>query len=157
MNVKFFIDRPIFASVISIFIVLLGFISLFTLPVEQYPNIAPPTIMVSASYPGASAEAVQNSVIVPLEQAINGVEDMIYIQSSATNSGTASISVFFKQGTNADMAAVNVQNRVARATGMLPAEVNQIGVTTMKRQTSVLQAFSLYSPNGTYDATFLSN
>jgi hydrophobe/amphiphile efflux-1 (HAE1) family protein len=157
MNVKFFIDRPVFASVISIFIVLAGIIGSFSLPVEQYPDIAPPTIMVMTSYPGADAEAVQKSVIVPLEQAINGVEDMMYITSSASNTGSVDITIYFKQGTDPDMAAVNVQNRVARATGLLPAEVNQIGVQTIKRQTNILQAVSFYSPNGTYDKNFLAN
>lgn len=157
MNVKFFIDRPVLASVISIFIVLAGVIGLFSLPVEQYPDIAPPTIIVSTAYPGADAEAVQKSVVVPLEQAINGVQDMMYITSSASNAGMVNITIYFKQGTDPDMAAVNVQNRVARATGVLPAEVNQIGVQTIKRQTNILQVISFYSPKGTYDKNFLSN
>lgn len=157
MNVKTFIDRPVFASVISILIVLLGIIGLSSLPIETFPDIAPPTIMVSASYPGASAESIQKSVVVPLEQAINGVEDMMYMTSSSSNSGSASITVYFKQGTDPDMAAVNVQNKVATATGLLPAEVNQIGVTTMKRQTSMLQVFSLHSPNNKYSNEFLTN
>ena len=115
-----------------------------------------PTVMVRASYPGASAETIQKSVIVPLEQAINGVEDMTYMTSSAAV-GSASVTVYFRQGTNADMAAVNVQNRISRATGQLPSEVTQIGVTTMKRQTSMVKIFSLYSPDDSYDETFLSN
>ena len=157
MTLKHFIDRPVLASVISIVIVLGGIIGLASLPVEQYPDIAPPTVMVRASYPGASAETIQKSVIVPLEEAINGVENMMYMDSSASNAGSASITVYFRQGTDADMAAVNVQNRVATTTGALPAEVTKIGVTTMKRQTSMLKIFSLYSPDDSYDETFLSN
>ena len=156
MTLKHFIERPVLASVISIVIVIAGLIGLATLPVEQYPDIAPPTVMVHASYPGASAETIQKSVIVPLEQAINGVEDMTYMTSSAAV-GSASVTVYFRQGTNADMAAVNVQNKVSRATGQLPPEVTQIGVTTMKRQTSMVKIFSLYSPDDSYDETFLSN
>ncbi len=157
MTLKHFIERPVLASVISIVIVIAGLIGLATLPVEQYPDIAPPTVMVHASYPGASAETIQKSVVVPLEEAINGVEDMIYIQSSATNAGSASVTVYFKQGTDPDMATVNVQNRVATATGALPAEVTRIGVTTMKRQTSMLMVFALNSPDDTYDEVFLAN
>lgn len=120
MTLKHFIERPVLASVISVLIVIAGLIGLATLPVEQYPDIAPPTVTVRASYPGASAETIQKSVVVPLEEAINGVEDMMYIQSDASNSGSASISVYFKQGTDPDMATVNVQNRVATATGASP-------------------------------------
>ena len=157
MNLRTFIERPVLSAVISITIVVVGIIGLFSLPVEQYPDIAPPTIMVSTTYYGASAETLQKSVIAPLEEAINGVEDMTYMTSTATNSGTVSITVYFKQGTDPDMAAVNVQNRVSRATGQLPAEVTQVGVTTSKRQTSILQMFSLYSPDDSYDENFLSN
>ena len=157
MTLRHFIERPVLASVISIVIVIAGLIGLATLPIEQYPDIAPPTVMVHASYPGASAETIQKSVIVPLEEAINGVEDMMYIQSDASNSGSASISVYFKQGTDPDMATVNVQNRVATATGALPAEVTKIGVTTMKRQTSMLMVFALNSPDDSYDEVFLAN
>ena len=157
MNLRTFIERPVLSAVISITIVVVGIIGLFSLPVEQYPDIAPPTIMVSTTYYGASAETLQKSVIAPLEEAINGVEDMSYMTSSATNSGSVSITVYFKQGTDPDMAAVNVQNRVSRATGQLPAEVTQVGVTTSKRQTSILQMFSLYSPDDSYDENFLSN
>ena len=157
MNLRTFIERPVLSAVISITIVVVGIIGLFSLPVEQYPDIAPPTIMVSTTYYGASAETLQKSVIAPLEEAINGVEDMTYMTSSATNSGSVSITVYFKQGTDPDMAAVNVQNRVSRATGQLPAEVTQVGVTTSKRQTSILQMFSLYSPDDSYDENFLSN
>ncbi len=157
MNLKYFIDRPILSVVISVFIVLVGLIGLVSLPVEQYPDIAPPTVRVSTTYSGANAEAVQNSVIVPLEEAINGVENMTYMESSASNSGSASISIYFKQGTDPDMAAVNVQNRVSRATSLLPAEVTRVGVETIKRQSSTLKIFALYSPDGTYDETFLTN
>ena len=157
MNLRTFIERPVLSAVISIAIVVVGIIGLVSLPVEQYPDIAPPTIMVSTTYYGASAETLQKSVIAPLEEAINGVEDMTYMTSTATNSGTVSITVYFKQGTDPDMAAVNVQNRVSRATGQLPAEVTQVGVTTSKRQTSILQMFTLSSPDDSYDENFLSN
>ena len=157
MNLRTFIERPVLSAVISITIVILGIIGLFTLPVEQYPDIAPPTIMVSTTYYGASAETLQKSVIAPLEEAINGVEDMTYMTSTASNAGTVSITVYFKQGTDPDMAAVNVQNRVSKATGQLPAEVTQVGVTTSKRQTSILQMFSLHSPDDSYDENFLAN
>ena len=156
MTLRHFIERPVLASVISIVIVIAGIIGLASLPVEQYPDIAPPTVMVRASYPGASAETIQKSVVVPLEEAINGVEDMTYMTSSAA-AGSASISIYFRQGTDPDMAAVNVQNKVSTATGQLPSEVTQIGVTTMKRQTSMVKIFSLYSPDDSYDETFLSN
>ncbi len=157
MNLRTFIERPILSAVISISIVVVGIIGLFTLPVEQYPDIAPPTIQVSTSYFGASAETLQKSVIAPLEEAINGVENMTYMTSTASNAGVVDITVYFKQGTDPDMAAVNVQNRVSKATGQLPAEVTQVGVTTSKRQTSILQMFSLYSPDDSYDEKFLSN
>ncbi len=156
MTLRHFIERPVLASVISIVIVIAGIIGLASLPIEQYPDIAPPTVMVHASYPGASAETIQKSVVVPLEEAINGVEDMTYITSSAA-AGSASISIYFRQGTDPDMAAVNVQNKVSTATGQLPSEVTQIGVTTMKRQTSMVKIFSLYSPDDSYDETFLAN
>ena len=142
---------------ISVLILAIGLISLFTLPVEQYPDIAPPTVYVTASYTGADAEAVMNSVIMPLEESINGVEDMMYISSSASNAGLAIIQVYFKQGTDPDMAAVNVQNRVAKAQGLLPAEVMKVGVSTMKRQTSFLQIGALVCTDGRYDQTFLAN
>ena len=145
------------AMAISILILAIGLISLYTLPVEQYPDIAPPTVMVQASYTGADAEAVMNAVIMPLEESINGVENMMYITSTATNNGSAEITVYFKQGTDPDMAAVNVQNRVSKAQGLLPAEVTRIGVTTMKRQTSFLQIDALVSSDNTYDQTFLAN
>jgi HAE1 family hydrophobic/amphiphilic exporter-1 len=157
MRLKVFIHRPVLSAVISIAIVLLGLIALFTLPVEQYPDIAPPTVMVMTSYPGANAATVQKTVIAPLEESINGVENMDYIKSETSNSGAATVYVYFKQGTNPDMAAVNVQNRVSKAVGLLPAEVNQIGVATIKRQNNIMQIISLYSPDGSYDESFLSN
>jgi len=157
MKAKLFIDRPILASCISAMLIMLGLIGLSQLPMEEYPEIAPPTIVVQATYTGANASTLQKSVIVPLEEAINGVEDMIYMTSTATNSGSATISIYFKQGTNSDMAAVNVQNRVSKVTGQLPAEVTKIGVTTEKRQTSQLKIMALYSPDGKYDTRFLNN
>ena len=157
MKGNIFIKRPAMAMAISILILAIGLISLYTLPVEQYPDIAPPTVMVQASYTGADAEAVMNAVIMPLEESINGVENMMYITSTATNNGAAEITVYFKQGTDPDMAAVNVQNRVSKAQGLLPAEVTRIGVTTMKRQTSFLQIDALVSSDNTYDQTFLAN
>lgn len=157
MNLRFFIDRPVFSGVISVVIVLMGFIALSNLPVEQYPDIAPPTIQVFANYPGANAETVQKSVVVPLEESINGVEDMTYITSTASNNGDAMINVYFKQGSNADMAAVNVQNRVSTALSLLPAEVTKVGVTTMKQQNAELKTFSLFDPTGKYDLQFLNN
>lgn len=156
MNTKTFIHRPLLSMVISVIIVLLGVISLLSLPVERYPDIAPPAIYVWASYPGASAETVQKSVVMPLEEAINGVEGMTYMTSSASN-GSASITIYFEQGANADMAAVNVQNRVIQAQGQLPAEVLKTGVSTEKRQPGQLRIIALESPKGTYDENFLSN
>ena len=135
MKGNIFIKRPVMAFSISILILIVGFISLGTLPIEQYQDIAPPTVRVSATYTGASSDAVMKSVIQPLEEAINGVENMTYMQSTATNSGSADISIYFKQGTDPDMAAVNEQHRVSKAQGLLPAEVTKIGVTTQKRQT----------------------
>ena len=157
MKGNVFIKRPVMAISISVLILVIGLISLLTLPVEQYPDIAPPTVYVSAQYTGADAEAVMNSVIMPLEESINGVENMMYITSTASNSGLAIIQVYFKQGTDPDMAAVNVQNRVAKAQGLLPAEVTKIGVSTQKRQTSFLQIGALVCNDGRYDQTFLAN
>lgn len=157
MNLRYFIDRPVLSIVISVVIVLMGVISLFSLPVEQYPDIAPPTINVFTSYPGANAETVQKAVVVPLEESINGVEDMTYITSTASNSGDATLNIYFKQGSNPDMAAVNVQNRVSTALSLLPAEVTKIGVTTMKQQNAELKTFALYSADGKYDLQFLNN
>jgi len=152
-----FIERPILSSVISIIIVILGILGLIALPIEQYPDIAPPTIRVSTTYTGANAETVLKSVIVPLEEQINGVENMTYMNSTASNNGSASIEVYFKQGTNPDMAAVNVQNRVARANSILPAEVTRAGVIVAKRQTSMLLVFSIYSEADEFDEIFLQN
>lgn len=157
MNLRFFIDRPVFSGVISVVIVLMGVIAMFSLPVEQYPDIAPPTINVFTVYPGANAETVQKAVVVPLEEAINGVEDMTYMTSTASNTGDASITIYFKQGANADMAAVNVQNRVNGALSQLPAEATKSGVTTEKQQNSELMTFALYSPDDRFDQTFLNN
>jgi HAE1 family hydrophobic/amphiphilic exporter-1 len=154
---KTFIERPVLSTVISIIILLLGFISISSLPIEQYPDIAPPTIKVTATYPGANAETVLESVIIPLEEQINGVEGMTYITSTASNNGMADITVYFDQTMDADIAAVNVQNRVSRANALLPQEVKQIGVTTQKQQTSALMFLSLYSDNKDYDATFIQN
>jgi HAE1 family hydrophobic/amphiphilic exporter-1 len=152
-----FIERPILSSVISIIIVILGILGLFSLPIEQYPDIAPPTVRVSANYTGANAETVLKSVIIPLEEQINGVENMTYMTSTAANNGSASIEVYFKQGTNPDMAAVNVQNRVARAQSILPSEVTRAGVVTAKRQASILLIASIYSADGRFDETFVQN
>lgn len=157
MNVKTFVERPVLSAVISIVIALLGIIGLKTLPIEQYPDIAPPTVMVMTQYYGASAETVQKAVIAPLEEAINGVENMTYMTSTATNTGSAEIYVYFKQGTDPDMAAVNVQNKISSATAQLPAEVKTVGVQAFKRQTSMLQIFTVSSPDDSYDANFLSN
>ena len=154
---KKFIDRPVLSTVISIIIVILGILGLVTLPVSQYPEIAPPTVQVSASYQGANADVVMNSVVIPLEEQINGVEDMTYMTSSASNDGSASITVNFKLGTNPDLAAVNVQNRVARATSLLPAEVTRSGVITAKRQASNVLIFVIHSDNPNYDQKFLQN
>lgn len=157
MQIKVFIDRPILAVVISLFVVFLGLIGLSQLPVEQFPEIAPPTVSVSARYTGASAETVQKSVIVPLEEAINGVEDMMYMVSSATSTGSANIQIYFRQGTDGDMAMVNVQNRLASAESLLPAEVTKSGVTVRKRQTSKIKTLALYSPDGSFDEKFITN
>lgn len=157
MNLRFFIDRPVFSIVISVVIVLLGFIALTALPIEQYPDIAPPTVRVSTSYPGANAETAQKAVLIPLEEAINGVENMDYIQSGTSNSGEVFIDVVFKQGVDPDMAAVNVQNRVSKATGQLPVEVTKIGIQTVKQQKSTLKVFALYSPDDTFDRQFINN
>ena len=155
MTFTTFIKRPVLSTVISILTVLLGFIGLVSLPIEQYPNIAPPTVAIWTSYPGADAETVKNSVITPLEESINGVEGMDYITSTAST-GSAQISVLFRQGANPDMCAVNVQNRVSQAAALLPAEVNQIGVTVTKRQTSQVIMYTITS-DGRYDDEFLTN
>lgn len=157
MKLDAFINRPVLSTVISIFIVILGIVGLLWLPVLQYPDIAPPTVDVSANYTGANAQTVLNSVIAPLEEQINGAEGMMYMQSTATNTGSADITVYFEQGFDPDMAAVDVQNRVSMAESLLPAEVTSYGVTTRKRQTSTLLVFSLYSPDNTYDNSFIEN
>jgi len=152
-----FITRPVLATVISVILVILGVVGMTQLPITRFPDIAPPSVTVTASYPGASAETVGRSVAPPLEEAINGVENMIYMTSTSANDGSLSINVFFKQGTNADQAAVNVQNRVAQATSRLPAEVNEIGVSTIKRQNSMIMLVNLSSATDEYDQTFLQN
>ena len=157
MNIKTFVDRPILSGVISVAILIVGLIALSQLPLEQYPDIAPPTVSVMANYSGASAETVMKSVVVPLEESINGVENMMYMTSNATNAGSSTIRIFFKQGTDPDMSVVNVQNRVAEAQRLLPAEVVQSGVTVRKMQTSTLMFASLYSPDDSFEANFLTN
>lgn len=157
MKLDIFIDRPVLSTVISIILVILGILGLFTLPVTQYPDIAPPTVKVTANYPGANAQTLLESVIIPLEEQINGVEGMTYITSTASNNGSASIDVFFEQDVNPDIAAVNVQNRVSRANSILPAEVVRAGVITQKQQTSALMYCALYSTNEDYGDTYLQN
>ena len=157
MKLDTFINRPVLSTVISIFIVILGVVGMLWLPITQYPDIAPPTIEVSTTYTGADAKTVLNSVIAPIEEQINGAEGMTYIQSTATNTGSATITVYFEQGFDPDMAAVDVQNRVAKAQSMLPAEVTRVGVITQKRQTSMLLVFSLLSPNGKFEQEFIEN
>ena len=157
MKLDRFINRPVLSTVISVLIVILGVIGLATLPITQYPDIAPPTVQVRATYTGANSTAVLNSVIAPLEDQINGVENMMYIQSTASNNGAADINVYFNQGTDPDMAAVNVQNRVSMAQGLLPAEVTKVGVTTQKRQNSMLMVFSLYDETDSYNIEFIEN
>ena len=157
MSIKTFIDRPVLSCVLSVFIVLLGAIGLSRLPMEQFPEIAPPTVRVSATYTGANAETLQRSVIAPLEEAINGVEGINYMTSSANNNGQATVTIYFRQGTDPDMAAVNVQNRIAQAQGLLPAEVVQSGVNVRKSQNSTAKIVALYSPDDRYDQKFIFN
>ena len=157
MKLDNFINRPVLSTVISIFIVIFGLLGLVSLPIEQYPDIAPPTVRVSTTYTGANAQTVLNSVIAPIEEQINGAENMEYMNSSASNNGSASIEVHFKQGTDPDMAAVDVQNRVAKAAAFLPSEVNQVGVITQKRQSSMLMVIGMYDPNDQYTTQFIDN
>ena len=157
MKNNIFINKYVMACAISIVIALVGYISMSTLPVEQYPDIAPPTVQVSTSYTGADENTVMKSVIQPLEENINGVTDMTYMTSKATSNGDVEINVYFKQGVDPDMAAVNVQNRVTRAQALLPAEVNKVGVTVEKRQNNILQIFAVRSVDGKYDEDFISN
>ena len=157
MQIRTFIDRPILSGVIAVLMVLFGLIALANLALEQFPEIAPPTVRINANYTGANAETVQKSVVVPLEEAINGVEGMMYMSSTASNTGSASISVFFRQGTDPDMAMVNVQNRAATVQGRLPADVVKGGLTVRKRQTSNIKQLTVYSADGTFDRTFLAN
>lgn len=152
-----FIKRPVLSTVISILIVILGLIGLLTLPIEQYPDVAPPTVSVRTTYTGADAETVKNSVLAPLEESINGVENMDYMESTASNDGSASITIYFRQGVNADMCAVNVQNRISQAQSQLPAEVTRVGVTVNKRQSSQVIMYALVSPDGRYDDQFITN
>jgi HAE1 family hydrophobic/amphiphilic exporter-1 len=154
---KRFIERPVLSTVVSIILLILGGLSIFTLPISLFPDIAPPSVLVSATYPGANAEVVARSVATPLEEAINGVENMTYMTSNSSNDGSMSLTVFFKQGTNADIAAVNVQNRVSKATSQIPAEVIQAGISTQKQQNSIIMFIGLYSTDTSYDETFLQN
>jgi HAE1 family hydrophobic/amphiphilic exporter-1 len=155
MNVTPFIKRPVLSTVISILIVVLGIVGYIRMPISMYPKIAPPTVQVRASYPGANAKTVLNSVVTPLEEQINGVEGMQYISSTASNNGSASITINFNLNTDPDIDAVNVQNRIEQAKSQLPQEVTQTGVTARKQQTDRLLMFSLYSPKGKYRAGFL--
>lgn len=157
MKLNTFINRPVLSTVISIIIVILGFIGLISLPIEQYPDVAPPTISVTANYQGANAETVLNSVVVPLEEQINGVEGMTYMTSTAANDGSCRINIYFEHGVDPDMAAINVQNRVTQASNLLPAEVTKAGVTTQKRMTSMVMAFAIYSENPAFDEAFVQN
>ncbi|MDE6806753.1 MAG: efflux RND transporter permease subunit, partial [Muribaculaceae bacterium] len=157
MKLDNFINRPVLSTVISIFIVIFGLLGLMSLPIEQYPDIAPPTVRVTTTYTGANAQTVLNSVIAPLEEQINGAENMEYMTSSASNNGSATIEVYFKQGTDPDIAAVDVQNRVSKAASFLPSEVNQVGVITQKRQTSMLMVIGMYDPSDQYTTQFIDN
>src|SRR5687768_373707 len=154
---KRFIERPVLSTVVSIILTLLGLLSLYSLPITLFPDIAPPTIQVTATYPGANAEVVARTVATPLEEAINGVEDMTYMTSTSSNDGTLAINVYFKVGTNADLAAVNVQSRVSRAVSQLPQEAVQAGISTQKQQNSMIMVPLIYSTDSTYDETFLQN
>src|SRR5215469_1235531 len=154
---KRFIERPVLSTVVSIILLILGGLSIFTLPISLFPDIAPPSVQVQATYPGANSEVVARSVATPLEEAINGVEGMTYMTSNSSNDGSMLLTVFFKQGTNPDIAAVNVQNRVSKATSQIPAEVIQAGISTQKQQNSIIMFVGLYSTDSSYDETFLQN
>src|SRR5215217_4068626 len=152
-----FIERPVLSTVISILILLLGGIALTTLPITKFPDIAPPTVQVTAEYPGANAEVVARAVATPIEEAVNGVENMTYMTSSSNNDGTMALNVYFSQGTDPDIAAVNVQNRVSKAISQIPQEVVQAGISTQKQQNSIIMFVALSSEDSTYDETFLLN
>src|SRR5258706_15004131 len=155
--IKRFIERPVLSTVVSIIILLLGLISLFSLPITLFPDIAPPTVQVTAAYPGANAEVVARAVATPIEEAVNGVENMTYMTSTSSNDGSMTLNVYFKVGTNPDLAAVNVQSRVSRATSLIPQEVIQAGISTQKQQNSIIYVSLVYSDDTTYDETFLQN
>src|SRR5947207_802548 len=154
---KFFIDRPVFASVISIIIVIAGLLAMRILPISQYPEIVPPEVSITTSYPGASAETIAQTVAAPLEQQINGVEKMLYMRSTSTGSGTLTLVVTFQIGTNPDQATINVNNRVQRAIPLMPSEVQRQGVVVQKRSSSILEVIAMASPNRTYNTVFISN
>src|SRR6478672_8597814 len=154
---KFFINRPVLANVLAIVMVLIGGVALFTLPVAQYPNVVPPTVSVTTSYPGASADTVMNTVALPIEQQVNGVQGMLYMQSTSASDGTYSLIVTFAIGTDLNFAQVLVQNRVAIALAQLPSPVQQQGVTVQQKSTNILGIITLSSPEGKYDSLFLSN
>ena len=154
---KFFIERPIFATVISLFILLAGIVSITNLPIAQYPELTPPSIAVKAQYPGASAEVIAESVAAPLEQKINGVDNMIYMNSVSSSNGDMNLTVYFNIGTDADQAMINVNNRVQSAQSSLPEDVRKYGVTVDKKSSSILQIISITSPNSTYDTTYMGN
>jgi hydrophobic/amphiphilic exporter-1 (mainly G- bacteria), HAE1 family len=154
---KRFIERPVLSTVVSIILTLLGLLSLFALPITLFPDIAPPTVQVTATYPGANAEVVARAVATPIEEAVNGVENMTYMTSTSSNDGTMTLNVYFKVGTDPDLAAVNVQNRVSKAVSLIPAEVVQAGISTQKQQNSMIMVPLMFSTDSAYDETFLQN